>query len=112
MNPEEQFAQRVLANIEEAETKTGYVFRGLRDMIDQHTAVKAAKMLVDISHMGRPYDGFQVLVAHDLEHLSVEQAIADFAESGLFTVREVRTAKARLIVTKEKKLRNAAKARD
>jgi hypothetical protein len=105
MTPEEKFQDYVLTHIEKAEAEIGYIFRGLRELIDQHGAVPVAKMLVDINNVLKPYDGFQVLAEHDLEHLSVEQAIIDFADSGLFTTAEVQTARARLGILKRKKQR-------
>ncbi|MBW7964155.1 hypothetical protein [Bradyrhizobium sp. BR 10261] len=105
MTPEERFKEHVLANIETAESQIDYSFFGLRELIDLHGAVSVAKMLVDMNNVLKPYDGFQVLAEHDLEHLSVEQAIIDFADSDMFTAAEVQTAKTRLAIHKRRKLR-------
>jgi hypothetical protein len=102
---EQKFEGCVLANLDKAEGQIGYHFKGLREMIKDFGAVKAAKMLVDLNNVLKPYDGFQVLSVNDLEELSVEQAVIDFTESGLFTPAEVQTAKSRLLVFKGKKLR-------
>ena len=105
MTPEERFQDHVLTNIEAAESQIDYSFFGLRELIDQHGAVSVAKMLVDMNNVLKPYDGFQVLAEHDLEHLSVEQAIIDFADSDRFTAAEVQIAKTRLAIHKRRKQR-------
>jgi len=105
MTPEEKFKEHVLANIEKAESEIDHSFMGLRELIEQHGAVPVAKMLVDINNVLKSFGGFQVLAQHNLEHLSVEQAIIDFADSGLFTEAEIDTARARLSIHKRKMLR-------
>jgi hypothetical protein len=102
----QQFEDHVLANLDEAEGQIGYHFKGLREMIDKFGAVGAAKMLVDLNSVLKPHDGFQVLSANDRESLSIEQAVIDFADSGLFTAAEVQSAKSRLLIFKRKKQRN------
>lgn len=105
MTPEEKFQEHVLANIETAENQIDYSFFGLRQLINLHGAVSVAKMLVDMNNVLKPYDGFQVLAECGLDHLSVEQAIIDFADSNLFTAAEVQIAKTRLAIHKRRKQR-------
>jgi hypothetical protein len=103
---EERFEGHVLASLDKAEAQIGYTFKGLREMIEQFGAVGAAKILVDLNSVLKPHDGFQVLSVHDLEQLSVEQAVIDFADTSLFTAADVQSAKSRLLIFKRKKLRD------
>lgn len=102
---EEDFEMHVLANLDKAEKSIGYHFKGIRELIAEHGAVATAKMLVDVNMVLNIHSGFRVLDASDLEHLSIEQAVVDYAESGLFTPAEIATAKARLVVTANRKKR-------
>jgi hypothetical protein len=103
------FEDLVLANLDEAERLTGHNFKGVRDLIDKHGAVDAARMLIDINMVLKEYSGFKILDAHDLERLSIEQAIVDFAESGLFTPAEVSAARSRLWIVANRKKREASR---
>jgi hypothetical protein len=103
------FEDLVLANLDEAERQTGHNFKGVRDLIDKHGAVDAARMLIDINMVLKEYSGFKILDAHDLERLSIEQAIVHFAESGLFTAAEVSTARSRLWIVANRKKREASR---
>lgn len=100
---EQDFEDRILANFDEAENLIGYSFTGLRELILDHGAVETAKMLLTIDGVLKQHGGFQVLAAHDLEHFSVEQAVIEFADTGLFTMMEIGTAKSRLAISLRKK---------
>lgn len=107
---EQDFEDRILANFDEAENLIGYSFTGVRELILDYGAVETAKMLLTIDGVLKQHGGFQVLAAHDLEHLSVEQAVIDFADTTLFTAAEIGTAKARLALHKRKKDRDQGAA--
>ncbi len=61
------FEDLVLANLDEAERLTGHNFKGVRELIEKHGAVEAAKMLIDINMVLKEYSGFKILDAHDLD---------------------------------------------
>lgn len=100
---EQEFEEYVLANLDEAESRIGYYFAGLRGLIDRYGAVIVAKGLVSIDNTFRMHDGFQVLSAHDQEHLSVEQAMIDFADAPFFEEVDISAAKAKLYLASIKK---------
>jgi hypothetical protein len=90
-----EFEKLVLTRLDEAERRTSYQFIGARRLISEMGAVKAAKTLLD-PKFGKLHDGLRVLMQNDLVHLSIEQAVIDFADRECFTGDEVSTAKARL----------------
>ena len=94
--PHAQFQVHVLVRLREAEMLTGDSFGGVCNLIVDLGAVEVAKMLVDPQELMLPPSGFIRLLKHKLACLTIEQAIVDFADSGLFTDEEVETAKVRL----------------
>jgi hypothetical protein len=94
--PHAQFQVHVLVRLREAEVLTGDSFGGVCNLIVDLGAVEVAKMLVDAQELMLPPSGFIRLLKHKLACLTIEQAIVDFADSGLFTDEEVETAKVRL----------------
>lgn len=91
-----QFQAHVLVRLREAEMLASDRFGGVCNLIVDLGAVEIAKMLVDPQETMFPPSGFIRLLKYKLACLTVEQAIVDFAESGLFTDDEVETAKVRL----------------
>jgi hypothetical protein len=81
---EQSFQMHVLLRLDEAEALLdGYQFRGLRTLIRERGAVAAANQLLDLANAGKTQDGFSILAQEELLHLSLEQAVIDFSESGL-----------------------------
>src|SRR4051812_13137088 len=93
-----QFQAHLLVRLREAETVTGDRFGGICNLIVDLGAVEVAKMLVDPQETMFPPSGFLRLLKHRLACLTIEQAIVDFADSGLFTDDEVETARVRLAI--------------
>lgn len=101
---EQDFEDHIIANLDEAERLLGYCFTGLRGLIDRYGAVNVAKGLVSIDNAFRMHDGLQNLSKNDLEHLSVEQAMIDFANAPFFESVDIAAAKAKLyLVSMNKK---------
>lgn len=100
---EQDFEDRIIANLDEAERPLSYYFAGLRGLIDRFGAVNVAKGLVSIDNTFHMHDGFQILSDNDLEHLSVEQAIIDFADAPFFDEVDISAAKAKLYLASMKK---------
>ncbi len=101
-----RFQQHVLEKLCEAEERTGDPLGSIRNLIADLGAVPVARMLVDPSDVRDPPAGFLRLLEYDLARLTIEQAILDFAHTGLFTANEVETAKARLAMFKRPKHRS------
>jgi len=100
MSLEDDFAALVENRLNDAEDKTGHIFRDLRELIKIKGAVQAAKLLLRPSSIGSfPY-GFKVLAAHNLLSHSIEQAAIDSAASGLFTEEQLTNAFTRLTLAK------------
>lgn len=99
----EEFEEYVLANLDEAESRIGYYFAGLRGLIGRHGAVSVAKGLISINNTFHMHGGFQILSNNDLEHLSVEQAMIDFADAPFFEDVDIAAAKAKLYLASMKK---------
>jgi hypothetical protein len=95
---ERDFERHLLEKLEWAENLIGYSLAGIREFIVEFGAVQTAKMLVDPNHVLEPDNGFTILVKHGLANLSVEQAMIDFAQRGLFTAAEIKAAKARIAI--------------
>jgi hypothetical protein len=104
---EQDFEDHVLANLDKAEQLIGYVFRGLRGLIEQYGAVVVAKTMVTIDNTFVMHDGLQVLSRHDMEHFSLEQAIIDFADAPFFEAADISAAKAKLYFAAWKKKNGA-----
>lgn len=100
---EQDFEDRIIANLDEAERLLGYGFTGLRGLIERYGAVNVAKGLVSIDNAFRMHDGFQSLSNNDLEFLSVEQAMIDFADAPFFEEVDIAAAKAKLYLASMKK---------
>jgi hypothetical protein len=104
MSLEDDFAALVESRLNEAEAKTGHIFRDLRELIKTKGALRTAKLLLRPSSIGSfPY-GFRVLAAHNLLSHSIEQAAIDSAASGLFTEDELQNASTRLTLAKMMRL--------
>jgi hypothetical protein len=58
--------------------------------------VTVAKEFVNPSNAFRMHDGFTVLAERGLERYSVEQAMIEAADSGIFSPAEIVAAKAKL----------------
>ena len=100
-----RFQEQVLKMLGEAIELTGDEYGYVRNLIVDLGAVEVAKMLVDPNEVRDPPTGFLRLMEHDLARLTIEQAIVDFADSGLFTDAEIEAAKARLAIFRKRKLR-------
>jgi hypothetical protein len=84
----------------QATSETGHSFAGVYKIIEDRGAVEAAKILVNPASSGKIHEGLQVLVNNNLGHLSVEQAVIDFRNEGLFSEDETSSAQARLAMAK------------
>lgn len=102
MATEEEFEAHVVGNLTTAEKALGYEFAALRQMLDELGAIGTACHLLDLSRVGQEQKGFTLLAEADLLHLSLEQAVIDFRESGLFPPSLVASARARLLVIKNR----------
>jgi hypothetical protein len=100
---EQEFEEYVLANLDDAESRIGYYFAGLRGLIERYGAVNMAKGLVSIDNTFHMHDGFQILSDNDLQHLSVEQAMIDFQQASFFDDAHISAAKAKLYLASIKK---------
>jgi hypothetical protein len=87
-----------LDKLQEAERLSGDSLGGICNLIEDLGAVEVARMLVDPHDVRSPPDGFVRLMKHDLARYTIEQAIVDYRDSGLFTESEVETARARLAI--------------
>jgi hypothetical protein len=96
----QQFEQTVKKCLTEATNKTGHPFTRVFTMIEDSGAVEAAKRLVGPTNSGKIQDGLQVLIDNNLGHLSIEQAIIDSRNEGLFSEDEVSSAEGRLAMAK------------
>lgn len=101
-----RFQLHVLEKLRKAEELTGDPLGSIRNLIVDLGAVPVARMLVDPQDVRNPPTGFLRLLEHDLARLTIEQAIVDFAHTGLFTDAEVETAKARLRIFGRQKHRS------
>ena len=103
MTVEEEFERRLLGNLDEAEKKVaGYSFLGLRRFIAEKGAVATAKYFVDLRNRSTAFDGFDVLADHGLLRFSVERAVLDFADRGLFNPAEISSAETRLMIARNR----------
>lgn len=93
---EARFQEYVLKKLIEANRRTGDPLGSIRNLMVDLGAVSVARMLVDPDEVRDPPAGFLRLLRYDLARLTIEQAVVDFAQTGLFTAAEVETAKARL----------------
>lgn len=101
---ETEFQAHVLENIGQAEDlMAGYRFTKLRSMIDKLGAVETAKRLLDPSNVSHPYDGFNTLAIWELLPYSLEQAVVDWAGSGLFHSSLVAAAEIRIKIASRPK---------
>jgi hypothetical protein len=101
------FHDHLIRSLTEAEAQLVYCFAGLRKLIDDKGAVAAAIQLLDISRAVQEQDGFTILAENNLLHLSLEQAVIDFAESGLFPASIIASARSRLLLAKNRMKRRA-----
>jgi hypothetical protein len=96
LNWEARFQQHVLRLLQEATKLTKDALGEVRNLIEDLGAVEVAKMLVDPTDVSDPPAGFLRLMENNLARLTIEQAMIDFADSGLFEVEEIEAARARL----------------
>lgn len=101
------FHDHVIRNLMDAEAQLGFPFTGLRKLIDEKGAVAAAIQLLDLTRAVHEQDGFTTLAENNLLHLSLEQAVIDFAESGLFPASIIASARSRLLLAKNRMKRRA-----
>jgi hypothetical protein len=94
------FEADVIHRLDQATSKTGYLFAGILEIIDNMGAAEAARMLVGPNSTGKFHEGFEFLVRQKISHLSIEQAVIDFKDSGLFSADEVSSARARIAMAK------------
>jgi hypothetical protein len=106
---EEQFERHVLKLLREAARCTGDKLGDICNLIADLGAVEVAKMLVDPTEVRNPPDGFRRLMKNNLAQLTIEQAIVDFADRGIFTSEEIRAAKARLAIFRKGDVRQHRK---
>jgi hypothetical protein len=104
---EARFQDYVLKKLNEAKRRTGDPLGSIRNFIIDLGAVPVARMLVDPQDVRDPPTGFLRLLRYDLARLTIEQAVVDFALTGLFTAAEVGAAKARLAIFNRSKHRSA-----
>jgi hypothetical protein len=57
-------------------------------------------MLVGPNSTGKFHEGFEFLVRKKISQFSIEQAVIDFKDSGLFSTDEVSSARARIAMAK------------
>lgn len=100
-----QFQRHLLAKLREAESLTGDAFGSICNLIEDLGAVEVARMLVDPIDLATPPTGFLRLLEHELGRLTIEQAIVDFADTGLFADEEINAAKARLSIFQSRRRR-------
>src|SRR5689334_18619125 len=97
-----RFEEHLPKVLGEAIELTGDQYGYVRNLIADLDAVEVAKLLVDPNEVRDPPTGFRRLMEHDLARLTIEQAIVEFADSGLFTEAEVETARARLAIFRKR----------
>ena len=102
MKTESDFKEHLLRNLDTAEAALHYEFRALREMVKGLGAVGAAIHLLDLAKIGDEQKGFTLLAEAGLLHLSLEQAVLDFQESGLFPPSIIASARARLLIIRNK----------
>ena len=98
-----QFQRHLLAKLREAESLTRDNLGSICNLIEDLGAVEVARMLVDPVDVTAPPTGFLRLLEHELGRLTIEQAIVDSEETGLFTDEEVVAAKARLSIFRNRR---------
>jgi hypothetical protein len=81
----QRFEQTVKERLTQATNETGYSFAGIYKIIKDKGAVVAAKILISPINTGKVHDGLKLLVDRNLSHLSIEQAVIDFENEGLFS---------------------------
>ena len=107
MSIEKDFEAHLLGNLDIATARTAYLFSTVRKMIKRHGAVITAKRLLDPANLGLEQAGFKVLAESGLLALSLEQAVVDFAGSGLFPASIIASARSRLLLAKNRMKRRA-----
>lgn len=99
MTGEDEFEAVVHQRICEAAKITGYPFLGLRSLVREMGAYRAAKRLIAPTpqNLGRFPKGLRVLFHHNLIRYSIEQAVIEFGQGErLFTAEDVQHAEDRL----------------
>jgi hypothetical protein len=95
---EGDFEAYVLSKLDEAEMQLGFVFSGLRSLIGDKGAAGAARYLLDPANIGHPFQGFRRMAENALVNCSIEAAVVQFQDSGLFARPIIETAKVRLLL--------------
>jgi hypothetical protein len=96
----QRFEQVVKERLSQATNESGRSFAGIYKIIEGKGAVEAAKMLIRPTNTGKVNDGLKALVVWKLSHLSIEQAVIDFRNEGLFSEDEVSSAQGRLALAR------------
>jgi hypothetical protein len=86
---------RVLAKFEEAEKRSGKSLNDARLLIEMLGIMEVVDMLVG-EQPTVPPAGFRQLMKDDLARFTLEQAMLDFADSGLLTRLQIENARSRL----------------
>jgi hypothetical protein len=100
MSAEEKFCQNVVRRIDEATRLTGHWFPDLRELFKKLGELEAVRLLVSPGTGAGFTYGFRILASAGLLHLSIEQAVIDFAHSGLFTDEQISKARATLAMAR------------
>lgn len=95
----------LLKLLKEAQRRSGESLGDVIDLIKYLGADEVIQLLVPAEGIHNPPAGFVRLMRSDLARYTIEQAIVDFAESGLFTRLQLETARARLAIYSRPDLR-------
>lgn len=94
----QRFKRHLLKKMKEACTLSEDSLGGICDLVDHLGADEVIHLLVVPDEIHNPPSGFIRLMNSNLARLTIEQAILDFAETGLFTKLQIETARERLAV--------------
>jgi hypothetical protein len=100
MSADEKFCQEVVRRIDEATSLTGHQFPDLRELFKKLGVLEAVRLLMSPGTGAGFTYGFRILISADFLHLSIEQAVIDFANLGLFTDEQVSKARATLAMAR------------
>lgn len=89
-----KFETELKKSLKLAERKLGFGFDRLKQMIDTHGGVQAARKLLSSEEHFK--SGFRYLKENNMLDHSIEAFVVKFADSGLFDADEIQTAKWRI----------------
>ena len=95
-NEEQRFHDDLIRRLDKARDELAIDFKKMREAIATNTAVGAAKYFISPDRDGKLHEGLLSLARVNRTNLSLEQAVIDFKDEGLFTDAEVASARARL----------------